>query len=62
MKDHGPENDPGQVSSAIFGLGLENFRLKSQIFQFFPFHSGQKNIFGLGQKVPGSKMGQPLIY
>jgi len=27
---------------------------------FFP--SDQKNIFGLDQKVPGSKVGQPLIY
>jgi len=50
MKDHGPENDPGQVSSAIFGLGLENFRLKSQIFQFFPFHSGQKKYLWVGSK------------
>jgi len=31
-----------------------------KFFNFFPF--GQKNIFGLCQKVPGSKAGQPLVY
>jgi len=42
------------VGSAIFGLGLENFPLKYHIFNFF--------LFGLGQKVPGSKAGWPLIF
>jgi len=46
------------VGSAIFGL--ENFPLKSQIFQFFPL--GQKNLLGSGEKVPGSKTGEVLIY
>jgi len=32
-----------------------------QIFNFFPFGS-KKNLFGSGQKVPGSKTGWPLIY
>jgi len=31
-----------------------------KLFNFFP--SGQKNLFGLGHKVPGLKAGQPLIY
>jgi len=46
------------VRSAIYCLGsnLENFP-----FQFF-FPSGKKNLFGSGQKVPGSKAGWPLIY
>jgi len=47
------------VVSAIFGLGLENFSSNSQIFQFIAL---QKNIIGLGQKVPGSKTGWPLVY
>jgi len=46
--------DLGWVRSAIFGLGLK-------IFQFF-FSPGQKNLIRLGQKVPGSKTGQLLIY
>jgi len=52
-----------QVMSAIYGLGLnlENFPLKMSNFSIF-FHSSQKNLFGLGQKVPGSKAGWPLIY
>jgi len=46
----------GLVRSAIFGLGfvLENFPYKSQFVHFF--------LIGSGQKVPGSKMDQPLIY
>jgi len=45
-----------QIGSTISGLGLalENFTLKSQIFQLFLFRSGQK--------VPGSKLAWPLIY
>jgi len=58
---------PGQkfltrVGSAIYGLGLnfENFPKNVNFSIFFP--SGQKNCFGLGRKVPGSKLGRPLIY
>jgi len=51
----------GLVGSAIYGLGLnlENFPRKCQIFQFFSLQV-EKNLFGLGQKVPGSKAGQHL--
>jgi len=51
--------NPGRVGSAIYDLGLdlENFPYNCQIFEFF-FTSGQKNLFGLGHKVPGSKAGQ----
>jgi len=47
------------VGSAIYGLPLilENFH----IFQLFSLRI-KKNLFGLGQKVPGSKAGRPLIY
>jgi len=48
------------VGSAIYGLGLKNFPLNAKFFVFSP--SDQKNFFGSGQKVPGSKAGQPLIY
>jgi len=44
-----------------FGFGIRNFPLKIPIFSIF-FTSGQKNLCGLGQKVPRSKMGWPLIY
>jgi len=36
--------------------GFRKFPLK------IPNFSRQKNIIGLGQKIPGSKTGQPLIY
>jgi len=39
------------VGSAIYGLGLENFTQKSQLFQFFSLLV-KKNLLGLGQKVP----------
>jgi len=44
-----------QAGSAIhiLGLGLEISPKKVKFFSFFP--SGKKNLFGLGQKVPGSK-------
>jgi len=51
----------GWIRSAIYGLGLENSPFKCQIFQFFALWV-KKNLFGLGQKVPGSEAGQPLIY
>jgi len=41
-----------------FGFG--KFPLKIQKFSIFFLWS--KNLFGSGQKVPGSKMGQPLNY
>jgi len=52
-----------RVRSDIYGLGLnfENFPLKCQIFQFFSLRV-KKNCFRLGRKVPGSKLGRPLIY
>jgi len=42
-----------------FGVG--KFPLKIPNFSIF-FPSDQKNHIGLGQKVPGSKTGQPLTY
>jgi len=45
---------PGQVCHLWFGFEASNFSI------FSPFV--KKNLFGLGQKVPGSKAGQPLIY
>jgi len=60
--------DPGWVKfwllrSAIFVLGLvlENFPLKSQIFQFFALRV-KKNLIESGQELPGSKQGRFLIY
>jgi len=52
-----------RVMSAIFdlGLALENFPLKSQIFQFFA-PSNKKSLISLGQEEPGSKPCRPLIY
>jgi len=54
---------PGQkflilVGSAIFGLGLENFRLKIPNFSIF-FLSGQKKSHWVRSK---SKIGWPLIF
>jgi len=49
----------GQVSHLWFGL--EIFPLKIPNFSMF-LPLGQKNLIGSGQKVPGSKTGQPLIY
>jgi len=46
-----------QVGSAMVWLRVWKI---SQFFNFFP--SVHKNLFGLGQKVPGSKTGWPLIY
>jgi len=43
--------------SLVWGLGLK----KTSNFSIFS-PLDQKNLFGLGQKVPGSKAGQPLIY
>jgi len=39
------------------GLDLENFPKNVKFFNFFP--SDKKNLFRLGQKVSGSKAGQP---
>jgi len=47
--------DPGRVGSAIYGLGFE--------FGKSPLKMSNLSIlFPLGQKVPGSKAGRPLIY
>jgi len=53
--------DPGWVSHLWIGFGFGKFNLKIPNFQFFPLRV-KKNLFGMGQKVPGSKAGQPLIY
>jgi len=50
---------PGQPSF-VWVWKIYSKNLKFSIFNFFPL--GKKNIFGLGQKVPVSKMGQLLIY
>jgi len=55
----------GQFFVARVGLG-QPFMVwgcfgKHQILQFFSLRV-KKNLFGLGQKVPGSEAGQPLIY
>jgi len=42
----------GRVGSAIYGLGLEYFLQKRQIFQFFPFGS-RKIPLGQVKKYPG---------
>jgi len=51
----------GWVSHLWFGFGIKNFPLKSQIFQILALLV-KKNLIGSGQKVPGSKQGQHLIY
>jgi len=52
----------GRVSHLWFGFGLIwKISLKNPKFFIF-FSSDQKNLIGSGQKVPGSKTGQPLIY
>jgi len=48
----------GRVSHLWFGFEFGKFPLKMSNF----FLSGQKNLFGSGQKVPRSKVGWPLIY
>jgi len=50
-----------QVSHLWFGFKFEKFALKCQIFQFFALQV-KKNLFGPGQKVPGSEADWPLIY
>jgi len=51
----------GCVSHLWFGFEFGKFPLKMSNFSIF-FPSDQKNLFGSGQKVTGSKVGQPLIY
>jgi len=53
--------DPGQVSHLWLGYGFGKFPLIASNFSIF-CPSGQKNVIGSGQKVPGSKPGRPLIY
>jgi len=50
---------PGQ--NLWFGFKLGKFPLKMSNFTIF-YHLVKKNLFGLGQKVPWSKAGWPLIY
>jgi len=52
---------PGRVRNLWFGFDLGKFPLNMSNFSIF-FCFGSKNIFGLGQKVSGSKAGRPLIY
>jgi len=49
--------DPGWVSHLWLGFRFGTFYLKTSIFSIF-CASGGKNLFGPGQKVPGSKAGQ----
>jgi len=51
----------GQVSHLWFGFEFGKFPLKMSNFSIF-CPSGQKNLFGSGQKVPGLEAGRPLIY
>jgi len=48
----------GQVSHLWFGFWVGKLPLKITIFSLCV----KKNLFGSGQKVPGSKAGRPLIY
>jgi len=50
-----------RVSHLWFGFEFGKFTLTTSNFSIF-FTSGQKNLFELGRKVPGSKAGWPLIY
>jgi len=49
----------GRIRHLWFGFG--KFPLKASNFSIF-FPSSQKNLIWSGQKVPGSKVGLPLIY
>jgi len=51
----------GPVSHLWFGSVFGKFPLKIQNFHFFILWV-KKNLLGLGQKVPGSKVDWPLIY
>jgi len=51
----------GLVSHLWLGFEFGKFPLKISNFSIF-YPSGQKILFGLGQKVPRSKAGWPLIY
>jgi len=51
----------GRVSHLWFLLGGWKFPQKMSNFSIFSLQV-KKNLFGLGQKVPGSKAGWPLIY
>jgi len=59
----GPQFFVAQVGSAIYGLGLglENCPKNIRFFNFFP-SAQKKSLWVSGQKVPGSKASQPLIY
>jgi len=51
----------GRVSHLWFGFELQKFPLKMSNFSIFLLWV-KNNCFRSGQKVPGSKPGQPLIY
>jgi len=51
----------GRVSHLWFGFEFGKFPLNMSNFSII-FPSDKKNLFGSGQKVPGSKADQPLIY
>jgi len=51
----------GRVSHFWFGYRFGKFPLKCQMFQFFALWV-KKNLIRSGGKVPGSELGQPLIY
>jgi len=63
--------DPGRVKFLLLGLGrvshfwfgyrFGKFPLKCQMFQFFALWV-KKNLIRSGGKVPGSELGQPIIY
>jgi len=50
----------GSSEFLLLGLGLVGPAIFGLVFSIFS-HSGKKNLFGSGQKVPGSMAGQPLI-
>jgi len=52
---------PDWVASGQPPSGLENFSQKSQIFQFL-YLWVKKNLSGLDQKIPESKLGRPIFY
>jgi len=53
--------DPGRVSHLWFGFEFGNLPRKMSNFSIFSLRV-KKNLFGSGQKVPGSKASRPLIY
>jgi len=59
--------DPSRINFLWLGSGqpfmVWVWKISPKNVKFFNFYPlGQKNLFGLSQKVPGSKVDQPLIY